>query len=141
MAAPLDRPMPHWSYDRLAPRRGGRSTSPPPVSFPALVLPDWSCWVSTTRALDLIEGRPAEAPSLVSSPVQIPEFAISPAVAARLHSVGERPQRPFPAHPVGPLAGPDQFRSWVGEHGMLGARIMLVDEETGETLTEWPDET
>jgi hypothetical protein len=34
-----------------------------------------------------------------------------------------------------------QFRSWVGEHGLPGARIVLVDEETGETLTEWPEET
>ncbi|CAL9651490.1 hypothetical protein [Streptomyces sp. enrichment culture] len=30
--------------------------------------------------------------------------------------------------------------SWVGEHGSrAGARVTLVDEETGKTLTEWPD--
>ena len=29
---------------------------------------------------------------------------------------------------------------WVGEHGdRPGARVTLTDEETGETLTEWPD--
>ncbi|WP_171109227.1 MULTISPECIES: hypothetical protein [unclassified Streptomyces] len=32
-----------------------------------------------------------------------------------------------------------KFSSWVGEYGSLpDARITLVDEETGETLTEWP---
>lgn len=36
----------------------------------------------------------------------------------------------------------DKFRRWIGEHGnVVGARVTLVDEETGETLTEWPDET
>ncbi|GHJ04850.1 hypothetical protein TPA0906_67150 [Streptomyces olivaceus] len=33
-----------------------------------------------------------------------------------------------------------KFSSWVGEHGSrAGARVTLVDEETGERLTEWPD--
>ncbi|MFF6966349.1 hypothetical protein ACFY9G_23640 [Streptomyces anthocyanicus] len=32
-----------------------------------------------------------------------------------------------------------KFASWVGEHGArAGARVTLVDEETGERLTEWP---
>lgn len=34
-----------------------------------------------------------------------------------------------------------QFRSWVGEHGLPGARIVLVDEETGDVLETWPNET
>lgn len=35
----------------------------------------------------------------------------------------------------------DKFRRWVGERGsMPGARITLVDEETGEELTSWPGE-
>jgi hypothetical protein len=33
-----------------------------------------------------------------------------------------------------------QFRSWVGEHGQPDARIVLVDEETGDELESWPDE-
>jgi acyl-coenzyme A synthetase/AMP-(fatty) acid ligase len=34
-----------------------------------------------------------------------------------------------------------RFRDWIGKHGVLpGARITLVDEETGATLTTWPDE-
>lgn len=34
-----------------------------------------------------------------------------------------------------------KFVSWIGEYGsMPGARVTLVDEETGETLTAWPDE-
>ena len=33
-----------------------------------------------------------------------------------------------------------KFARWVGEHGQPDARITLVDEETGETLTTWPDE-
>jgi hypothetical protein len=34
-----------------------------------------------------------------------------------------------------------KFRTWIGAHGNIaGARVTLVDEETGETLTEWPDE-
>jgi acyl-coenzyme A synthetase/AMP-(fatty) acid ligase len=34
-----------------------------------------------------------------------------------------------------------KFRDWIGAHGALpGARVTLVDEETGETLTTWPDE-
>lgn len=33
-----------------------------------------------------------------------------------------------------------KFTTWVGEHGSrTGARVTLTDEETGETLTEWPD--
>lgn len=35
-----------------------------------------------------------------------------------------------------------KFRTWIGEHGSVdGARVTLVDEETGETLTTWPTET
>lgn len=35
-----------------------------------------------------------------------------------------------------------KFSSWIGEHGSVdGARVVLVDEETGETLTTWPTET
>ncbi|MGX1116379.1 hypothetical protein RKD37_001742 [Streptomyces ambofaciens] len=33
-----------------------------------------------------------------------------------------------------------KYTSWIGEHGSRpGARVILVDEETGKTLTEWPD--
>lgn len=33
-----------------------------------------------------------------------------------------------------------KFTSWVGEYSTLpDARITLADEETGETLTTWPD--
>lgn len=33
-----------------------------------------------------------------------------------------------------------KFASWVGEHGSrAGARVTLVDEETGKQLTEWPN--
>lgn len=32
-----------------------------------------------------------------------------------------------------------KFTEWVGDWGRPGARITLVDEETGETLTTWPD--
>lgn len=32
-----------------------------------------------------------------------------------------------------------KLKSWIGEHGRPGVRITLIDEETGETLTEWPD--
>ncbi|MFE0800097.1 hypothetical protein [Streptomyces sp. NPDC058812] len=33
-----------------------------------------------------------------------------------------------------------KFVSWVGEHGSRpGARVTLVDEETGSLLTAWPD--
>lgn len=32
-----------------------------------------------------------------------------------------------------------KFRDWVGDWGRPGARITLVDEETGATLTAWPD--
>ncbi|MFI1166597.1 hypothetical protein ACH4UM_24075 [Streptomyces sp. NPDC020801] len=31
-----------------------------------------------------------------------------------------------------------KFAGWIGEHGRPGARIVLVDEETGETLASWP---
>ncbi|WP_369167749.1 hypothetical protein AB5J49_07775 [Streptomyces sp. R28] len=35
-----------------------------------------------------------------------------------------------------------KFTSWIGEYGaMPGARVTLVDEETGETLTTWPEGT
>jgi hypothetical protein len=35
----------------------------------------------------------------------------------------------------------DKFRRWIGEHGALpDARVTLTDEDTGETLTTWPDE-
>ncbi|WP_405559098.1 hypothetical protein OHV08_34385 [Streptomyces canus] len=35
----------------------------------------------------------------------------------------------------------DQLPVWVGSWGSLpDARITLVDEETGETLTTWPNE-
>lgn len=34
-----------------------------------------------------------------------------------------------------------KFREWIGEQGSKpGARIVLVDTVTGETLTTWPDE-
>lgn len=34
-----------------------------------------------------------------------------------------------------------KFRDWIGEHGGLpDARVTLVDEESGETLTTWPEE-
>lgn len=34
-----------------------------------------------------------------------------------------------------------QFTRWVGQYGsMPGARITLVDEDTGTVLTSWPDE-
>lgn len=33
-----------------------------------------------------------------------------------------------------------KFTEWVGDWGRPGARVTLVDEETGETLTTWPDE-
>ena len=31
-----------------------------------------------------------------------------------------------------------QFTAWIGERGRPGARIVLIDEETGETLAAWP---
>ncbi|MFF7127193.1 hypothetical protein [Streptomyces sp. NPDC008240] len=35
----------------------------------------------------------------------------------------------------------DKFRRWIGEYGsLLEPRVTLTDEETGETLTTWPDE-
>lgn len=34
-----------------------------------------------------------------------------------------------------------KFTRWIGEHGTVdGARVTLVDEETGSVLTTWPDE-
>lgn len=33
-----------------------------------------------------------------------------------------------------------QHTEWVGGWGRPGARVVLVDEETGETLAIWPDE-
>jgi hypothetical protein len=33
-----------------------------------------------------------------------------------------------------------KFTEWVGDWGRPGATVTLVDEETGETLTTWPDE-
>ncbi|MFD7994202.1 hypothetical protein [Streptomyces mexicanus] len=34
-----------------------------------------------------------------------------------------------------------KFSGWIGEFGNLhGVRITLVDEETGETVTTWPEE-
>ncbi|GAB2889643.1 hypothetical protein GCM10027074_67400 [Streptomyces deserti] len=30
--------------------------------------------------------------------------------------------------------------SWIGDWGKPGARITLVDEDTGSVLTTWPDE-
>lgn len=33
-----------------------------------------------------------------------------------------------------------KFTEWVGDWGRDGARVTLVDEETGETLTTWPEE-
>ena len=32
-----------------------------------------------------------------------------------------------------------KFTEWVGS-GVADARVTLVDDETGETLTTWPDE-
>jgi hypothetical protein len=34
-----------------------------------------------------------------------------------------------------------RFTAWIGERGRPGAQIVLVDEETGETLATWPNET
>jgi hypothetical protein len=34
----------------------------------------------------------------------------------------------------------DRFRDWVGR-AADDARVVLVDEETGETLTTWPTES
>jgi hypothetical protein len=33
-----------------------------------------------------------------------------------------------------------KFTEWVGDWGKPGARVTLVDEETGATLTTWSDE-
>jgi hypothetical protein len=34
-----------------------------------------------------------------------------------------------------------KYTRWIGEYGsMPGARITLTDENTGETLTSWPDQ-
>ncbi|MFF8100212.1 hypothetical protein ACF07S_10610 [Streptomyces sp. NPDC016640] len=32
-----------------------------------------------------------------------------------------------------------KFAGWVGEWGKPEARVTLVDEDTGETLTTWPE--
>lgn len=32
-----------------------------------------------------------------------------------------------------------KFVAWVGDWGQPGARITLTDEETGRTLTTWPE--
>jgi hypothetical protein len=34
-----------------------------------------------------------------------------------------------------------KFSEWKDARGRPGVRITLVDEETGETLTAWPDES
>jgi len=34
----------------------------------------------------------------------------------------------------------DRHTEWVGDWGRPGASVALVDEESGETLTSWPDE-
>ena len=34
-----------------------------------------------------------------------------------------------------------KFTGWVGDWGVPGARVTLVNEQTGETLTTWPEET
>jgi hypothetical protein len=35
-----------------------------------------------------------------------------------------------------------KFSAWVGSYGTIpDTRITLADDETGETLTTWPDET
>jgi hypothetical protein len=34
----------------------------------------------------------------------------------------------------------EKMTSWIGSWGHPGARITLVDEDTGATLTTWPDE-
>ncbi|MFI9244126.1 hypothetical protein ACIGXF_16410 [Streptomyces sp. NPDC053086] len=35
-----------------------------------------------------------------------------------------------------------KFTRWIGEHGALpDAQVTLTDEETGETLTSWPEGT
>lgn len=33
----------------------------------------------------------------------------------------------------------DRFRAWVGDWGRPGAAVTLVDEETGDVLTSWPE--
>jgi hypothetical protein len=33
-----------------------------------------------------------------------------------------------------------KMTSWIGHWGRPGARITLVDEDTGTVLTTWPDE-
>jgi hypothetical protein len=33
-----------------------------------------------------------------------------------------------------------KFTEWVGDWGRPGASVTLVDEDTGVTLTTWPDE-
>ncbi|CAL9676493.1 hypothetical protein [Streptomyces sp. enrichment culture] len=35
----------------------------------------------------------------------------------------------------------DKFRRWIGERGgTLGTRVVLLDEETGAVLADWPDQ-
>ncbi|MEU4168894.1 hypothetical protein AB0F46_18700 [Streptomyces sp. NPDC026665] len=34
-----------------------------------------------------------------------------------------------------------QFPGWIGTWGVPGARITLVDEQTGSVLTHWPEES
>src|SRR2546430_85216 len=48
-------------------------------------------------ALDLSEGRPAEAPGLASSSVEVSELRVGPAVRAGGYAVGERPESRFAA--------------------------------------------
>ncbi|WP_369274542.1 hypothetical protein AB5J55_35495 [Streptomyces sp. R11] len=33
-----------------------------------------------------------------------------------------------------------KFTSWVGDRGVPGVRVTLVDEETGTVLTTWPEQ-
>src|SRR2546430_16001388 len=48
-------------------------------------------------SLDLSEGRPAEAPGLASSSVEVSELRVGPAVRAGGYAVGERPGSRFAA--------------------------------------------
>ncbi|MFI8191321.1 hypothetical protein ACIF8T_21300 [Streptomyces sp. NPDC085946] len=34
-----------------------------------------------------------------------------------------------------------KFTEWVGDWGKPGVQVTLIDEDTGETLTEWPEES
>ena len=42
---------------------------------------------------------------------------------------------------VSPKTADAKFKEWVGDYGRPGARVTLVDEETGALLTTWPEET